>query len=54
METTLMEKCQALWQQLDITGPESLKKTISDIFKSKVTQGEVLAELYKLVLPEWE
>jgi len=54
MQQYLLEKCQEHWQQLNINSEEDLCHVILDIFGSAETQSEVLVELYKLALPEWD
>lgn len=51
---TLETKCQKQWKQLGITDQQSLKTHIQSIFSRHDHQKDIIVELYKLVLPDWE
>ena len=54
MQHHLLARCQKHWQRLKITNEVDLRRTILNIFQSGRTQSEVLVEIYKLALPEWD
>ena len=54
MDQHLMKKCQRHWEKLKINDESALKNVIKTIFQAQTTQQEALAEIYKLVLPEWD
>ena len=51
---TLKQKCQRLWQQLNIPDIDSLKSAINAIFEVNTNQGDALVGIYRLVFPEWD
>ena len=51
---TLEMKCQRHWQRLGIQGLKTLKEHIRAIFDKYQHQEEVLIDLYKMVLPDWD
>ena len=51
---TLKKKCLRHWLELGITNPQALREHIAGIFDRHEHQQDILVDLYKLVLPEWE
>jgi hypothetical protein len=51
---TLEKKCRRHWKRLGITNTQTLKTYIQSIFSKHDHQKNVLADLYKLVLPDWD
>jgi hypothetical protein len=51
---TLEMKCQTHWQRLGIKDLKTLKEHIKAIFDKYQHQEEVLIDLYKMVLPDWD
>ena len=51
---TLEMKCQRHWQRLGIKDLKTLKEHIKSIFDKYQHQEEVLIDLYKMVLPDWD
>ena len=51
---TLEIKCQRHWQQLGIKDLKTFKEHIKAIFDKYQHQEEVLIDLYKMVLPDWD
>jgi hypothetical protein len=51
---TIETKCQKHWKRLGITNTQALKTYIQSIFSTNNNQKKVMADLYKLVLPDWE
>ena len=51
---TLEMKCQRHWQRLGIKDLKTLKEYIKAIFNKYQHQEEVLIDLYKMVLPDWD
>ncbi len=51
---TLETKCKKHWKRLGITNTQALKAYIQSIFSKNDHQKNVMADLYKLVLPDWE
>ena len=51
---TLETKCRLHWKRLGITNTQTLKAYIQSIFSKHDHQKNVMADLYKLVLPDWE
>jgi hypothetical protein len=51
---TIEAKCQRHWKRLGITNTQALKTYIQSIFSTNNNQRKVIADLYKLVLPDWE
>lgn len=51
---TLETKCQKHWKQMGITDRQALKTYIQSIFSKHDHQRKVMADLYKLILPDWE
>ena len=51
---TLENKCRLHWKRLGITNTQALKAYIQSIFSKHDHQKFVMADLYKLVLPDWE
>ena len=50
----LENKCREHWKALGIMSTENLKEFIATLFTKHDHQEDVLIELYKLVLPEWD
>ena len=50
----LETNCQKHWKRLGITNTKALKTYILSIFSKHDHQKKVMADLYKLVLPDWE
>ena len=51
---TLENKCRLHWKRLGITNTQALKAYIQSIFSEHDHQKNVMEDLYKLVLPDWE
>ena len=51
---TLETKCCRHWKRLGITNTQALKAYIQSIFSKHDHQNNVMADLYKLVLPDWD
>ena len=51
---TLEMKCQRHWQRLGIKDLKTFKEHIKAIFDKDQHQEEVLIDLYKMVLPDWD
>ncbi len=51
---TLDMKCKRHWQRLGIKDLKTLKEHIKAIFDKYQHQEEVLIDLYKMVLPDWD
>ncbi len=51
---TLEMKCQKHWQRLGIKDLKALKEHIKAIFDKYQHQEEILIDLYKMVLPDWD
>ena len=51
---TLEMKCQRHWQWLGIKDLKTLKEHIKSIFDKYQHQEDVLIDLYKMVLPDWD
>ena len=51
---TLETKCRWHWKRLGIRNTNALKAYIQSIFSKHDHQKFVMADLYKLVLPDWE
>ena len=51
---TLDMKCKRHWQRLGIKDLKTLKEHIKAIFDKYQHQEEVLINLYKMVLPDWD
>ena len=51
---TLEMKCQMHWQRLGIKDLKTLKEHIKAIFDKYQHQEEVLIDLYKMILPDWD
>ena len=50
----LEENCRQYWKKHGLTNVNTLKEYIESIFNRHDHQEDVLIELYKLMLPEWE
>jgi hypothetical protein len=51
---TLQTQCQKHLKQLGIKDRQTLKTAIQKIFSKHDHQNNVMADLYRLVLPDWE
>ena len=51
---TLETKCRRHWKHLGITNMQTLKTYILSIFSKHDHQKNIMVDLYKLVLPDWE
>ena len=47
-------RCQELWKKLGLTDEKKLKEHIKSIFVKHDHQSDVMVDLYKLVLPDWD
>lgn len=54
MKDDLMVRCQAHWLQLEIWNADDLKRIIRKIFVTHTRQDEILVDIYRLVLPDWD
>ncbi len=50
----LEARCQKLWLELGLTDEAKIKKHIRSIFERHDHQSNVIVDLYKLVLPDWD
>ena len=50
----LESRCQELWLRLGLTDEKKLKEHIKSIFAQHDHQSDVIVDLYKLVLPDWD
>ena len=53
-EQTYAAKCREHWERLKLSNPETLKKRILEAFSQNTNQQQVVVDLYKLVLPDWD
>ena len=51
---TLENKCRLHWKRLGITNTQALKAYIQSIFSKHDHQKNVMVDLYRLVLPDWD
>ena len=51
---TLENKCRRHWKCQGITNTQTLKAYIQSIFSKHDHQKNIMVDLYKLVLPDWE
>ena len=51
---TLMMKCKAHWKKLGIKNELTLMRYIESLFEKHTQQDQVLIDIYKMVLPEWD
>jgi hypothetical protein len=51
---TLKEECAFHWQRLGISDPKILREHIVGIFGRHNHQQEILIDLYRLALPQWD
>ena len=51
---TLETNCQRHWKRLGITNTQALKAYTQSIFSKHDHQKNVMVDLYRLVLPDWE
>jgi hypothetical protein len=47
-------KCREHWEGLKLSNPETLKQRILEVFTHNTNQQDVIVDLYKLVLPDWD
>ena len=50
----LEASCQKLWEKLGLTNEQKIKEHIKTIFAKHDHQSNVIVDLYKLVLPDWD
>jgi len=53
-QQTFAIKCRAHWERLKLSNPETLKQRILEVFTHNTNQQDVIVDLYKLVLPDWD
>jgi hypothetical protein len=47
-------KCREHWEHSKFSNPEILKQRILEAFDRNTNQQQVVVDLYKLVLPDWD
>jgi hypothetical protein len=47
-------KCREHWKRQKLSSPETLKQRILEVFTHNTNQQDVIVDLYKLVLPDWD
>ena len=50
----LEKRCQEKFYQLNLNTVEDMKEFIKGLFEQHDNQGDVLIDLYKLALPDWD
>ena len=50
----LDKRCKENWRRLGLNNLEKLKKHIDDIFARHSHQKDVLEDIYRMVLPDWD
>jgi len=50
----LEKRCQEKFYQLNLNTVEDMKEFIKGLFEKHDNQGDVLIDLYKLALPDWD
>ena len=50
----LEKRCQEKFYQLNLNTVEDMKDYIKSLFEKHEDQGDVLIDLYRLVLPDWD
>jgi len=50
----LEKRCQQQFIELKLKNPEKMQEYIKSLFEKYNTQGEVLIDIYKMVLPDWD
>jgi hypothetical protein len=50
----LEKRCQEKFRELKLNSPEKMKDYIKSLFEKHEEQGDVLVDLYRLVLPDWD
>lgn len=51
---TFAAKCREHWERMNHSDPAVLRKRILEIFSRHTNQQDVVVDLYRLVLPEWD
>jgi hypothetical protein len=47
-------KCREHWERQKLSSPETLKRRILEVFTHNTNHQDVIVDLYKLVLPDWD
>lgn len=50
----LKQRCRKHWNEVGITDEKSLKDHIKTIFERHNNQSDILIDIYKLALPDWD
>ena len=50
----LEKRCQEKFRELKLNSVEDMKEHIKSLFEKHENQGDVLIDIYKLTLPDWD
>jgi len=50
----LEKRCQEKFRELNLNSVEDMKDYIKSLFEKHENQGDVLIDIYKLTLPDWD
>lgn len=54
MPQCLESRCREHWDKLGINNEKSLREQIEAIFKQHDHQTDILIDIYKMILPDWD
>lgn len=54
IQHTFEAKCREHWDRMNYSKPEKLKERILEAFTQNTNQQDVVVDLYRLVLPDWD